>query len=1029
MNIFLSRVQKNINLQQNLYSYMSNIITTENNNIKFDNFKNIINFKPTDADEIFQHQFTRLLLYSFNIHRDFKNDLLIALKDKASKELTFKVLDNFLNTLEYDKTDTNNIEFIRLKLRVFNIYYEVASGNSDYIGTNGFIHSVEFHINNLLKDLQTHLLNVNEDVYLLLNAFLKAFVEFFRNNYPHKNIFKDNTFDMLSDILNTHEAYIVQFNKDFEFLLSYSYFLFLSQTHTFEEYKHNGLSLLAKYTDKPFYLLYFLKAFLINIKNSLLHDYILNNKLGLFNNLLSKYLINKVDIPETMTIFELYTIFLENDFKVNFTNIFNDIFLMCVQKIDKFENQDKINKNFIQNIFEKMRRDKVDFCIMDDNYFYVVELLCKSADFVVKEISEVSFNYLNKLITNKERLMLIEAKLFKFLDFKQKEHLDLMKQYFNFIFSKKFDKKNLTLINDYTKTMCDYYFDFNSDSFKSLQPQDLFNKYTEFLEIFTPSFFDYLVKIDSKDLKLLSNLFVNIEKYNKNLYALIVNKFHEKYIITKPVNLDYCSVFAIFITLMKPFKDHKKSVTVDTHNIYFKLTIIEKLLDINITITIKELKQLVKSIDRYLVTYILDFIVGIEEPEKVFPIILKLLKYNVKTSFVEYKTSLMKMLVHYFNDYVTRLAKMLNKVKNSPKEASFIETSVKNFTDFFEFLSNNIFDRPAENLLIYIDILKLNLELFNQIRDAKNKEVSKRFEDILQRFIYNKDFAFSLISLLIKSWYFIKNGCFEMLKDKQFTPVLEEVKDILLTEIDTYYGSLRQMDSEGSILIFNLMLHHFGEDFLKTYFERKDFNLFHHLSDKSELNTNVRVLDIFYNFLKERKDGYFEYLKSDNNTNDKTISIHYLFVFIKTLLENEKNSNVLIPENQIILYSSKLLDLTELIYDINKTFKKHLLNNGVSEFTTEGDQNDFITDSEDKRLISLWCSTKYSIECLDLIFDIIDNNYRILSSNSALSTILKYLEGFLIINIDLMIDSQHMGAVRLFNDILLKVAKLVNNNY
>jgi hypothetical protein len=1017
MNIFLNRARNKLQLDEGLYVSMVNIIQSENNNIKYDNFKKIINYKATYDKEKLNHHFIRLLLYTFNTHKDFKNDLLVEIKHPQNKELNFQLFDMFLDTLEFDCTDIGSLEYNRLKLKVFNNFYETVI-STEYVKTNGFIENVETFLNNILIDLTYHLQNVNDDVYQMLITFLKFFSEFYKNYIIPRDKVNKKVIAALRDLMNQHEEIIVQFNRDFEFSLAYCYFQLLFNTNSFEFYLTEGVTMLSKVTEKPFYLFSLLKAFLINIKDTLICDYILTEKLILFHDTLTQYMFNSEIDQTAMTIFELYITFLRNDFKSNFTNILNDIFLACLQKIDNLNTlKPFINDNFIQDILLKMRRDKVHFYIMDDNYYNIINILAKIDSNTKQLVSVLSYKYLRSILINKERLMIIEVRLFKFLKFTNELNLDLMKQYFEYIFSKKFDKKNLSLINDYIKIMADFYFNSNNEVI-ILKPELLYNKYQQFLEVFSGSFYKYLLNTETKNLKFFTNLLVNMEKFNKNLYAVIVNHFYRTYFIEEKI--DSSRLYAVFITLLRPFRDYKKSLLIDNEKISFNLVVIDKLLELNIILNLKELKILAKSIDRFLVTYILEFVVGIEEPDKVYPIIITILKYNVKTSYVEYKTSLMKMLTIYFIDYNIRLVKLLNKSKLNNEENNFVQRSITNFESLFQFLSNNIYDRPVENLLVYIDILKQNLELFGKINECKS-ETKNKFKEILERFIYHKYFAMSLVSLLNKSWYFIKNGCYLMLMRNEFKSCLSEIKSFLIAELDNNYSSLRQMEAEGSILIFTLLLHHFKEIFLNGYFNRKDFELYHPIKDSDD-EVNYTTINIFHEVLTTRKCSYFEYLELNGETN--YISIHYLFIFLKTVLELERDTSFESSSNILTKHSIELLGLASLIYEMNKTFKKHLVNNGVSEFNIEGCDN-FITDTEDKRLISLWCSTKYSIECLNLIFDIINNNYKILYTNDSFIKILKYLETFIQINIDLMIDSEHMGAIRLFNDLLLKVTKLV----
>jgi hypothetical protein len=669
-----------------------------------------------------------------------------------------------------------------------------------------------------------------------------------------------------------------------------------------------------------------------------------------------------------------------------------------------------------------MRRDKLIFNIMDDNYYYIIEIIFKLDSEKREIIGNASYNYLYKLLENKERLMAIESKLFKFVSFEEEKNIELMKKFFINIFSKKYEKKNITLMSGYIKTLCDFFFLDNKSTGVG--------KYNQFLNVFAEPFFNFLNRVESKNLRFFNNLLSIIEKFNKNLYAIIVNEYYKLHIENSKDDVNYSNKFAIFLILIKPFREHKRSNFVNDGKYIFNLKIVDSEIIINMEIELKEFKKFIKSTDRYLVIYLIEFISGLDYFEKTFNIVKTLLKYNLKTSYIEFKSSTMKMLVIYFQEYNKKLLKVLNKNKLNKEDIEFLEFSLKNYEYLYLFFSNNIYDRPVENVLTYLEILKQNLDLYEGVNNAKN-EYKNKFIDIVNRYIYTKFFACSLISLLIKSWYFVKNIAFQILKKPIFKQILNDMKEGLTKEIDNYIFSLRQMDTEGCVLLFMILYHHLGNEYLNYFFSRDCSKLsLNDLDDKNilEYDSPLLLLELFVSFIKARKNNYLKFMEEGDKTNiyDNNY-IHTFFILIRTILEAEKESTSVIKGDTLMRYTDQLLNVALFIFELNESFKVYLINNGVSEFSIEENGEEFIGDSEDKRMISIWCTTKYSIECIDLIFDIVNNNYKLLSENEIFINVLQKLEKCLNININLMIDFKHMGAVRIFNDTLLKLTKLVIN--
>jgi hypothetical protein len=66
------------------------------------------------------------------------------------------------------------------------------------------------------------------------------------------------------------------------------------------------------------------------------------------------------------------------------------------------------------------------------------------------------------------------------------------------------------------------------------------------------------------------------------------------------------------------------------------------------------------------------------------------------------------------------------------------------------FLSDNLFDRPVENLLVYLELLLMNVNLFDatfysiKIRNDQMKNRHIKLIDIYENIIFNKQIIYKL---------------------------------------------------------------------------------------------------------------------------------------------------------------------------------------------------------------------------------------------------------------------------------------------
>lgn len=1112
--------------------------------IDYNSKKNVvIEIQENSVMEI-NNFFTALLtLYNFNCHKDFKHDLINLLK--SSKMLVYRALDieksifdkvvqDYLEHFDFS-IKSESTDYMRIKLKIFISYFDFIKNYSNFIENEKTKFLLFKNFKNLLRDMDFHLKTINDDVFQHLIMFFKFLNIFYKKNYYYT--IDQELIDLVDRQLLMYYENLkqVQFCKDYEYNLANCYFQLSfikikknsneqNSMKNFKQYVDLGKSLFQKFSNDAFKVLLYFKAFIINIdRENYLNEVIqtlepsntiqgieTNSSYNFLKIIQDNYFIKNnqgghID-DENLTFLKFYNNFLINDLKLNLTSLINEIFLSIVNKsnIGTFRNVilDEIyakepksliynyllNENVIEKIFLKLEKDKNYFNIMDDFYYFIIEELY-SCNLLKEKIQLLCYKYLKNILDNKCKIMLIEVNLFKFLDLENEKNTSLVKDFFHYIFSRKFHKRHLNLLNEYIKIMCDFFFK-KSEYVNNQTENKIFeDKYSKFIDVFCESFFNYLQRIEGKSMKHFKNIFINLEKFNKNLYSLIVNQFFEKYMKhNSNENIEFnrlCKDYMIFILLLKPFKNHKRAIKIvegdHTKTIVFKFEIFKNYKEITFSLDFKDFSHLVRSADRYLIIYIIEFLIGMESEENVFEVIYNVLKYNLKSSFVEYKSFIMKSLSVYFSGYINKIARLLSNKEKSAKLNSkihnhsyynsedkiFLTKTENNLTKLLRLLSENIYDRPVENLLCYLDILKHILQKFEVIYDiVKNVSIENinttrednlyfalTFKNIFEKYIFNKGLAFSLISLLRQSWALVRLACFSILKSDHFKSVINNEKEILIDEILRNVNSLRQMDAEGSINLFLLMTHHLSEEFLDQFLNKliakNDIKYTKYLFNKADgkndndfFSDQKIILANFIEIIKSKKEDYFTFVNSnanikkdslENNFLNKEYYIHSYFIFIKSSLEEIKESPQIFIKNSEnnndnhYQFIFSLVSLSDLILNLNFEFRKFLINNGVSEFITSSDEtggNDML-ESEDKRLISLWISTKYSLECLNLCFEIINNLYKFLPKNENFGILLKNIKQNVSDIIDLMIDYKHMGAICGLNQSLLSACKIV----
>ena len=235
------------------------------------------------------------------------------------------------------------------------------------------------------------------------------------------------------------------------------------------------------------------------------------------------------------------------------------------------------------------------------------------------------------------------------------------------ILSFPYDKKDISLIMENTKNFFEYY---KEEKY-----------YSEFYQTFPEYFIKYLQRIPLQYLQNLNTLYLQLNKLNPNLYFLIV-KYCYNYISQKIncenkkiIQDEYISLYGILFALLRPIRLQKKSLLIkDNEIIIFNNKLKEKL-----SIDIEFISYLVLSINEYLTLSIIEFINELDDKNKMFGIVMKIIKYGVKNDNQEYKGGLSKSLRIYFSQYFILINKLALKIyKIGTKNNEGDDNQIKN---------------------------------------------------------------------------------------------------------------------------------------------------------------------------------------------------------------------------------------------------------------------------------------------------------------------------------------------------------------
>ena len=1090
MEKFFQFFKEKLSLGEDHIKLLKNVILNDNTSLIKQNF-NI--FYENKANELKNMNFfyCSLFLYCLDIHREFKKKLLSVISSKfTSYQETNKYITNFLGLLDLDLIDKDDINELKYKILLLNNLYDVAMKYFDInkkeknnendkdkekvkiILLNKFFK----HFINILekKELSFLLKNSNDEIGMILTFYINCLLNII--NYLYNDALNYDFTKILNiienDLINIQLDYTIK-TKDLLFIYSNFYFNIYLKCNKNDE---NLLKSKAEFLfsecllTKNFEIIFsYMKGLYNNYDYSKNINCFSSDKLNILNKFIEKKVmlnIGEIEFKFDLSLSDFYLYFLDHNINGKYSLIINDIIVLLFVKIFNLKKENIRNdlitwiqqKKLIDLLLIKMKNEKNNFNFIEDNFFDILSLIYNKTNTELKlYISQKGNQYLKDILNTKKRPLTNECTLFQFLknDIKngQNEPKKTLIDFMILILSFPYDKKDITLIMENTKNFFEFY---REEKY-----------YNEFYQTFPEYFIEYLQKIPVQYLQNLNTLYLQLNKLNPHLYFLIVkycfNFINQKISNKKNIsNQDkFISIYAIFFALLRPIRLQKKSLLIKDNEII----IFNNKLKEEIKIDIGFISYLVLSSNEYLTLSILEFVNELDDKNKTFKIIMKIIKYGVKNQNQEYKGGLSKSLRIYFSQYILLLNKLILKLEknkspnndDSINDKNYINLALnKNIIKLCSFLSDNIYDRPVENLLTYLELLKLIIYLIDEhlyelidINDLLNS-----FKSNYEKIIFEKGIFLSLISLLKHSWSYVRINAYEILSNKNYSKLIVDNKTQIIRELKNYSFSLRQMDIEGSSCLFVLLLQHYNNenlindeiirDIFKQIFDYDINNI--NFNDKNSFcceNQMNKIMEILLFFIQERKKDYINLIKDNSNIFDiKKYSIHSFLIFIRNIIDLQKS--ILLKKTKYLIETLNLFfRLTKFIISLNTEFLEFLINNGVSEFTLE-EQNEINEDinenttnvnHENKLLISLWNSSKYSLNILNSILDIFSSNYQNLSSSLNINSEKNFKNIFLFplknnfeSIIPIIINAKHMGVVRGMSESLFKISIILNKS-
>lgn len=641
--------------------------------------------------------------------------------------------------------------------------------------------------------------------------------------------------------------------------------------------------------------------------------------------------------------------------------------------------------------------------------------LNRMEDLKIENLSEFSHDSLLDLIFIK----LSEMDLMKHLDYSQKETIEFFDDLFFVLFKLGFNRKSISLISEILKVYIDSYLKQMKD-------------YKYIVEKISIPFFNFVNTVELKNLKFLSNIFESMLKQNPNLFCNLVKTYHMIYLEESCIHIDssnfeihdntllktkyteFLKYFSVFFFLVKSFRTYKNKFIIGKDKIEILLDPkseeenekiknkqnnkklkstadaqmhekkeemdIKNSNSLNVHLSFKVLNLLAISDNWEQVVCLNEFLSYLPTSYKLIPIILNLMKFNLKSSYIEFRSTVIADLKTYFENF---LREFLRSIKVA--DIDLANDILDKLALILEFTSLNLFMRPSEILIPYLEIFhfifcffydnismfilnqkytKIFTDIYGEVnydkhsdfillefcsdisKNEKSKQIilsiSNKLDLLFKKFIFTKDKALILLSFLKESWYHIRYYSLMILFNKGFefffkldnqssqndinnkTKCIKsdncmEIINKLTQECIEHHFSFRQMELEGSIYFFLIFCSHNNEKDFFCYY--KD-----NLEKYCKMKFNENSLDL--KCLSE--------LKSESNCDSDTIEDRFENCIVNKVLGFTKmfhkliiaNNSVLLKENETVSFYPHFLFVSlklclEVLSNINLSIKSN----------------------------------------------------------------------------------------------------------
>lgn len=901
-------------------------------------------------------------------------------RERSSKHMSY--LNNFTENSNLENSQTikglHEIDATNTYLQVFSSYLktlkikDLESFFNDYDKINS-----KYAINpkSILVALKALIMNIESQELSLLDVSYDKFLNYFINYkftclkylvsyfipYANNKEEKISMHDFIFIFLNNKQENISTFTTQFNEVL----YLLLDKAQ-----KNNCYDLINKLLSNNLLKASYNRIILDKSQFSIVED----NSITLISqiiNLISKIKLEKLYKQENH----------DNDvhLKDNYTT---DITLNYFYY--NLENSVLKIKDFLLNS-KQDNDDTKDSSLNGLNDFSSYSYNIKAPNFTIKNIDQLKSLDLNSVNTDTLielfSFKIKESQLLKFLDLKSVESHNFSIEFLNLLFNLGYDRKSTALISEFLKMYIDAHV-------------NQINNYNILLELVAKPFYEFIISVEVKNLKFLNNVFSSMIKQNYTLYSLLILKYYNEYlkdislyvyskeVLNNSINKDtssnvntqdfsFAHKYIVFFFLIKSFRSYKSNLlfTEDEFILnfnfennsnckarkkikYLKGKEEEKPLNKDQCISIKlDLLKLFLTSDNWeLVISVLEFIIHLPNHNRVFNLVMELLKYNVKTSYVEYKSTIIADLKTFFVSYFQEI---LRNIRLENRE--YLNTALKDIEIFVAFINTNLFIRPSETIIPYLELFylvfsfffyintasqeifldmtntcfnkNLNLLEFKQLGDNTNiiekcllliekdqtkkiaSEYNNKFIEIFNEYVFKKDFALVLVTFLKESWFFIRKYSFNLLTNSKFSAIFD-INDktslgySMFEEVVNYLFSYRQMELEGAMYFIIILSYHNKIDRLLTKITEVAKNTI-----KNKLNSNST-------------------LNSINNSNDSSI-VDMLFDSISDFIENVSSiKNSVNNSNNSEVYANNKddnLNLNEVVFKYYTTSTQNVI--------------------------------------------------------------------------------------------------------